>query len=112
MRRLVAILAALVVVCAPVSAGGGGEKETRLYNLAPWGAVCSEREPFERVLFDTYRETLTEYGLIMTARGRAIIGVYRSTNGTFTISLTSSNGVSCLVVAGKHWRVAKPPGKL
>jgi hypothetical protein len=54
-----------------------------------------------------YREKRQEIGLHQD--GNTLVSLYKSHGGdTWTITLTSPNGVSCLALAGYHWDDAAP----
>lgn len=62
--------------------------------------VCGERAEFVSKLKDGYAEEPVSLGL--SSKG-AMIEVFASQQGTFSIIVTSPNGVSCLVAAGNSW---------
>ena len=47
------------------------------------------------------------YGELQTARGiqntRAVLEIFASESGSWTAVITQSDGMSCIVAAGKHW---------
>lgn len=65
------------------------------------GAVCGERAAVVERLRDAYGETRRAYGL---QRGASVIEVYASdATGSWTILVTTPDGVACLVAAGESW---------
>lgn len=66
-------------------------------NAAP---VCDQREKFLETLRKLYSEDLSAIGV--TAEGK-LVELLVSDGGTWTILLTSPNGRSCAVSAGKGW---------
>ncbi|HKK35295.1 MAG TPA: hypothetical protein VJ994_03300 [Paracoccaceae bacterium] len=64
-------------------------------------AVCGERAAVVKRLRDAYGETRRGYGL---QRGASVIEVYASAEtGSWTILVTTPDGVACLVAAGQSW---------
>ncbi len=72
--------------------------------------VCGERTAFVRQLAKKHLEAPTSIGV--TSSGQ-MIEVLTSKNGSWTILVTSPNGVSCIVAAGEAWesvdRIALAP---
>lgn len=67
----------------------------------PAGAMCGARDAVIARLQTKYGETRQGYGL---QRGASVVEVFASdATGSWTILLTTPNGVSCLVAAGEHW---------
>ena len=62
--------------------------------------VCSDRDKFLKHLGDGYSESPVAMGL---ASNGTVLEVLASTNGTWTISLTKPNGLSCVVASGEAW---------
>lgn len=63
--------------------------------------VCGERAAVVKRLRDIYGETRRGYGL---QRGASVIEVYASADtGSWTILVTTPDGVACLVAAGEAW---------
>ena len=73
---------------------------------APSGAdaVCGARADVVARLGRDYGETRRGHGL---QRATAVVEVFASeATGSWTIIVTSPNGVACLVAAGEHWAPA------
>ena len=68
--------------------------------------VCGNHADIEKRLQDGYSEARTGVGL---AHNNALIELYTSENGTFTIVLTRPNGMSCLMAVGEDWQNVKVP---
>ncbi len=73
--------------------------------------VCGERTKFLAQLAKKHHEAPTSIGV--TSSGQ-MIEVLTSSNGTWTILVTSPDGVSCMVAVGEAWenidRIALAPG--
>ena len=63
-------------------------------------AMCGERRAIVATLDKTYSETPVSVGL---ASNGAIIEIFASPTGTFTIILTRPNGLTCVMAAGENW---------
>ncbi len=77
--------------------------------LIGWGAfsssaqaqtICGERGAIVASLEKTYSEAPVSMGL---GSNGAIIEVFASPSGTFTIILTRPNGLTCVMAAGENW---------
>ena len=77
--------------------------------LIGWGAfsssaqaqtVCGERKAIVASLEKTYSEAPVSMGL---GSNGAIIEVFASPLGTFTIILTRPNGLTCVMAVGESW---------
>ncbi len=61
---------------------------------------CGARDSIVASLEDRYSEVPVSMGL---ASNGAMIEVFASETGSFTIIITQPNGVSCMVAAGAYW---------
>ncbi len=77
--------------------------------LIGWGAfsssaqaqtVCGDRDAIVASLEKTYSEAPVSVGL---ASNGAIIEIFASPTGTFTIIVTQPNGLTCVMAAGEYW---------
>ncbi len=89
---------------------------TLTVTLAAPGAQAQQADPFcdarttlLMFLNGKYAEKTSAMGL---ANNGAVVEILNSENGTWTILVTTPNGVSCLLATGKHWQqvVAKAKG--
>lgn len=62
--------------------------------------VCGERKVIMLSLEKTFSEAPVSMGL---ASNGAMIEVFASSSGSFTILLTRPDGVSCVMAAGENW---------
>ncbi len=69
-------------------------------------AVCSQRDKFKAFLETKYGEKAHAFGKIS---GTAVMELYVSKSGTWTVLMTRANGVSCLIAAGNNFEQLKPP---
>ncbi len=65
-------------------------------------AMCGDRTEVVSKLKKGYSETPVSIGL---ASNGAVIEVFASTKGSFTIIMTRPNGLSCLMAAGDSWEL-------
>ena len=68
--------------------------------------VCGNHADIEKRLETGYQEYRTAVGL---AHNNAMIEIYTSEKGTFTIVLTRPNGMSCLMAVGEGWESVGSP---
>jgi len=67
-------------------------------------AVCSERKKFTAFLVKKYKELPKAVGLVSNT---GMMEVYVSEQGTWSILMTTPNGMTCLIAAGDHWEGMK-----
>lgn len=68
------------------------------------GAVCGDRTSLLKQLSGNYKESPASMGL---AANGSVVEVTKSDTGTWTILLTSPNGVTCVMAAGESWENLK-----
>lgn len=68
--------------------------------------VCGNHADIEKRLWNGYQEVVVGRGL--GANG-ALIEIYASEKGTFTVVLTRPNGMSCLMAVGENYERIKNP---
>ncbi len=66
---------------------------------------CDERTNVLRILSDKYKETPVAIGV--TNSGGLVEVLTSSDRTTWSIILTTPQGMSCLVAAGENWRTIK-----
>lgn len=73
-------------------------------------APCAARKEIVARLAERYGETLQSVGL---DRNNAMLEVYASEAGSWTILVTNPEGLACLVASGQMWepQAAPLPGK-
>jgi len=67
-------------------------------------AICSERKKFTAYLSKKYNEQPKAVGLVSNS---GMMEVYVSEQGTWSILMTSPNGITCLIAAGDNWEGLK-----
>jgi hypothetical protein len=65
------------------------------------GPLCDDRKDMLTALDGKFDEKPVSLGL---AGNGTVVVVLISENGSWTIIMTSTNGVSCLMATGEHWR--------
>lgn len=66
---------------------------------------CGKRDEMVKSLYSQFRESPRAMGL---ANQTAIIEIFTSKSGSWTILLTKPNGASCIVSAGEAWEDIPP----
>ncbi len=82
-----------------------------LFSGAPANAQtgCGDRDDVVAILETKYQEKVSAIGL---AGNSGVVELYTSENGSWTILLTQTSGVSCMIAAGENWeRVTPKPDK-
>ncbi len=94
-RHILAILALTLSSVAPFSATAQGT-----------GPLCAAREQVLQVLTGRHGESVRSIGLAAQNR---IVEVFASDEtGSWTITVTSTNGMTCLVASGRHYEDFEP----
>lgn len=70
---------------------------------------CGKRAEMVKALASQYREQPRAMGL---ASQTAMIEIFTSKAGTWTILLTRPNGASCILSAGENWEEHSPIGNM
>lgn len=89
--------AAVLLAAAPIYADGG---RNDVVQTAANGALCGNRTDIVRSLGDQFHEKQRAVGVVDS---NAILEVFVSTAGTWTIIATGTDGKSCLVTSGEGW---------
>ena len=69
---------------------------------APAMEFCADRAAMVKSLSDQYREAPAAVGQVS---GKAVIEVFVSQQGTWTILATGTDGQSCVLSAGENWEL-------
>lgn len=75
----------------------------QMNNPAP-STICGVRNEMVRALHDQFREEPQAVGQV---DDQAVIEVFVSNTGTWTILATGTDGMSCLVASGDGWDTTK-----
>ncbi|MFO1132519.1 MAG: hypothetical protein U1E16_11000 [Hyphomicrobiales bacterium] len=70
---------------------------------------CANHDEIVKVLAQRYHEAPRAIGL---ASRSAVIEVFTSKSGTWTILLTKTDGASCILAAGSNWEENPPVGNM
>jgi hypothetical protein len=70
---------------------------------------CGRRNELIKILDQTYHEASTGLG---TINDLAVIEVFTSEKGTFTILASQANGISCIIATGQNWEASELPKKM
>ena len=70
--------------------------------------MCGSRVELLKLLGEKYTEAPSGFG---TIGDKALIEVYVSDKGTFTIVASKPDGTSCILAAGQNWEKVDPPKK-
>ena len=68
-------------------------------------SVCNSHEKFTTFLAKKYSEKRKAIGLVSNT---GMMEVYVSEKGTWSILMTATNGITCLIAVGDHWEDVKP----
>ena len=71
-----------------------------------WGATCAPRQTVIDALEGQFSETRTGAGL---AANGALVEVFTSASGSWTITATHADQVTCLVASGQSWEIHTAP---
>ena len=86
------LICALAAVCLMVIVAG----------TANAAETCGPRDKILKPLTDKYHEQARAAGT--TLDGQALIELYLAKDGvTWTVLVTTTNGITCLIAAGKEW---------
>jgi cytochrome c1 len=66
---------------------------------------CANHDEIVKILTERYREAPRAIGL---ANKSAVVEVFTSKAGTWTILLTKTDGASCILGAGSNWEESPP----
>jgi hypothetical protein len=70
-------------------------------------AFCMKHSDFVAEIAREFQERLVGFGILSDKR---VIGVFASSRGaTFTVALTTPEGLTCPIGAGNNWRHVSPP---
>jgi hypothetical protein len=61
---------------------------------------CGDRSKLISALDAKYKEGLSGFGV---TGGSQLVEIYVSETGTFTVVMTNSKGISCVIAAGDSW---------
>ncbi len=101
MRKIaIAIAAAASLGAGALIATAEAQMQPELGAEAMPGTVCGSRNEMVKALHDQFREEAQAVGVVDKD---AVIEVFVSHTGTWTILATGTDGNSCLVASGDGW---------
>lgn len=75
-----------------------------------YASNCADRETVVERLQAYYDESYAGGGLQMVQDDQTLVEVWASEDtGTFTVMLTTPDGLTCVVATGTDWHVVAPP---
>lgn len=86
------VLAAVAVCSFSTSVFAAGEN----------GRTCAPRAEIVQLLTDRYREVPSGAGV--SESGDVAFEMFRSSTGSWTITMTTANGLTCVMAAGRDWQ--------
>ena len=75
-------------------------------NAASGGAVCGPRDHTLRQLEGKFKEQV--FGRGLGPRGTAMLELFVSKSGSWTVLVSDPKGRSCILAAGEDWHQEKP----
>jgi len=70
------------------------------------GTVCDKRSELVSALGNRFKEAPSALGL---AANGSVVEILTSTNGSWSILMTTPKGMSCLIAAGEFWQKLPSP---
>ena len=67
-------------------------------------SVCGTHEHVTQLLAGRYKEARRAVGVVAN---EGVMEVFVSSDGTWSIILTSTKGLACIIAAGKNWEEVK-----
>ncbi len=89
-RTILAAILAVLFLAAP----------TKAQQMMPRGPVCGERTALVDQLKRKYGEQTKSMGL---AANGLVLEILTAKSGSWTVLVTTPQGVTCLIAAGEHW---------
>lgn len=77
-----------------------------LASSLPSFAACAPRDIIVSTLKERHQEQVV--GLGTTHDGLGLVELFRSPAGTFTVTITAKNMLTCILVAGENWQGPLP----
>lgn len=77
------------------------------YNPAHATSMCGSHNDVTSLLSKRYKEARRAIGMVSD---EGVMEVFVSSDGTWSIILTSTKGMACIIAAGKNWQEMKEVG--
>ena len=72
-----------------------------LFSQPAAASICGDHKNIKKILGDRYSESQRAFGMV---NQDGLVEVYTSSKGSWSILMTSSNGRTCIIAAGKAWQ--------
>ncbi len=95
---------AAVLFTGMLAIGGQASADDSVSGPSP-ETICGDREQMVTALFSEYREESKAVGQVDQ---NAILEIFVSNEGTWTVLATGTDGLSCLVASGDGWEDIPP----
>jgi hypothetical protein len=107
MKYLFALLIVLHVL--PGCVGATPNIPVNLKNVADERILskCLPVPEMSKALFDGFRETIKASAILHAAPKKMLVLFYASDSGSFTVTLTGQNQVSCAILWGSNYSIEK-----
>ena len=102
------LLAFLVPFCVLAGCVGATPNvPVKLKNIAEQRQLprCLPAPEMSRVLFKQFKETLKASGILQSAPKKMLVLFYSSNTGSFTVTITGQDKISCAVLWGSDYNV-------
>lgn len=104
------LLAFLVPFCVLAGCVGATPNvPVKLKNIAEQRQLprCLPASEMSRVLFKQFKETLKASGILQSAPKKMLVLFYSSNTGSFTVTITGQDQISCAVLWGSNYSTEK-----
>jgi hypothetical protein len=111
----ISLLLLLAGCAAPVeeiaAAPNATENKSPAVDLSQIATRCFPTDALIKGLFESHRETQIGLGILRVPEGSepAVVSLFRAPLGSWTMVVSSANGVSCLIIWGEKWINQKTP---
>lgn len=68
--------------------------------IAEPGTSCADRAQMQQFLTRTFRERQVGHGMV---DAKMIMEIYVSDSGTWTVMVTNTDGIACIIATGDEW---------
>jgi hypothetical protein len=110
MKYLAAFVFAASLFGLPLAAGAEEPVEGQLAQNAPRSNACVPHDVAIDQLAKVFNEKVV--GLGLAKNQQSVVELYVSSQGSWTILVTLTNGMSCIAAAGENWTEAQKQAEL
>ncbi len=100
MKPLMQFISASILSLTTAAALASIPSVVQAQQMTPRGPVCGERTALVGQLKGKYSELPKSMGL---AANGSVLEILTAKTGTWTVLVTSPQGITCLIAAGEHW---------